>query len=185
MERLKCALTDKYMNAKQDYLVRELWILAWNASVQHADLYRKGIKPGSEDARVFRRDLIGHLSSQVIPRYSKDGINEEQHYQHIDDLIAYANNAGEKVLGLLGYKYGIAQKLLNLVLKYHWCLGAVMEPPHCPVDRIVIDKTSYKGKINWTEIVRRSQYQSIIEDIRLRAGNHSIAMWELSNYSRR
>jgi len=30
------------MNAKQTYLVKELWILAWNASAQRAHLYRKG-----------------------------------------------------------------------------------------------------------------------------------------------
>jgi hypothetical protein len=172
------------MNAKQDYLVKELWILVWNASVQHADLYRKGIKPGSEDTRLFREKLISYLSSQVIPMYGKDGIKEDQHYKHIDDLVNYANNVGERVLGQLGYKYGVAQKLLNLVLKYHWCLGTITEPPHCPVDRIVIDKTKYRG-MSWTQIVQRSEYQTIIEDIKRLAGTRSVAMWELSIYSRR
>jgi hypothetical protein len=59
-------------------------------------------------------------------------------------------------LGELGYKYGVAQKLLNLFLKYLWCLGTIAEPPHCPVDRIIIGKTCYKDK-NWTEIVQRSE----------------------------
>jgi hypothetical protein len=172
------------MNAKQDYLLKELWILAWNASVQRADLYRKDIEPSSEDTGHFRANLIGYLSSQVIPAYNKDGIKEEQHYKHIDDLIAYANSVGEKVLGKLGYKYGVAQKLLNLVLKYHWCLGAITEPPHCPVDRIVIDKTRYRGKA-WTKILQRSDYQKIIEDIKRLAGTQSVAMWELSIFSRR
>ena len=173
------------MDTKQDYLVKELWILAWSASVQRANLYRKGIEPSSKETRRFRENLISYLSSQVIPKYSQDRINEEQHYKHIDDLVAHANGVGEKVLGELGYKYGVAQKLLNLALKYHWCLGAIPEPPHCPVDRIVIEKTNYKGKINWTEIEHRSQYQSVIEDIRLRARNQSISMWELSIFSRR
>jgi hypothetical protein len=172
------------MNPKQDYLVKELWILAWNASVQRAHLYTNDVEPNSEDTRLFRASLISHLSSQVIPRYSKDGIKEEQHYKHIDDLIAYANSVGEKVLGQLGYKYGVAQKLLNIVLKYHWCLGAITEPPHCPVDRIVIDKTSYRG-MSWTKIVQRSEYQAIIQDIKRLAGTQSVAMWELSIFSRR
>jgi hypothetical protein len=118
------------MNDKQDYLVRELWILAWNASVQRAHLYRSGTESSSEDgSRRFREALIDYLESQVIPRYRKDRITEEQHYKHIDDLVAYANSVGEKVLGQLGYKYGVAQKLLNLILKYHWCLGVINEPP--------------------------------------------------------
>jgi hypothetical protein len=131
----------------------------------------------------MHENLITYLSSQVIPRY-KDGIKEEQHYERIDDLVSYANTAGEKVLGYLGYKYGVAQKLLNLVLKYHWCLGAIAEPPHCPVDRIVIDKTRYRGKA-WTKIVKRSEYQPIIEDIKRLMGAQSVAMWELSIFSRR
>jgi hypothetical protein len=123
-------------------------------------------------------------SSQVIPAYNKDGIKEEQHYKHIDDLIAYANSVGEKVLGKRGYKYGVAQKLLNLVLKYHWCLGTITEPPHCPVDRIVVDKTRYRGEA-WTKILQRSDYQKIIDDIKRLAGTQSVAMWELSIFSRR
>jgi len=172
------------MNAKHDYLVSELWILAWNASVQHARLYRQGIEPSLGETRLFRQKVIRYLSSQVIPRYSKVGINEGQHYKHIAELVTYANSVGETVLGQLGYKYGVAQKLLNLALKYHWCLGAITEPPHCPVDRIVIDKTRFSGK-SWTMIVQKSEYQTIIEDIKRLAGAQSVAMWELSIYSRR
>jgi len=157
------------MNAKQEYLVKELWVLAWNASVQRADVYRSGTKHGSEDVRLFSESLISYLSSQVIPSYSRGMVKEEQHYQHIDELVAYANSVGERVLGEFGYKYGVAQELLNLALTYHWCLGLVTEPPHCPVDRIVIDKTTYRGT-NWTEIQRRSEYQVIIEDIKRRTG---------------
>jgi hypothetical protein len=172
------------MNAKQDYLVKELWILAWNASVQRSHLYRSGIEPSSPDTRVFREKLISYLSSQVIPMYRPDQIREEYHYQHIDALVGYANSVGDRVLGPLGYKYGVAQKLLNLALKYHWCLGIIPEPPHCPVDRIVIDKTIYRGK-SWTQIEQRSEYQPIIEDIKRLAGAASVATWELSMYSRR
>jgi len=172
------------MTAKQDYLVKELWILAWGASVQRANLYRKGIEPGSKDTRLFREKLISYLSSQVIPAYREAGIKEEHHYTHIDDLVAYGNGVGDKVLGQFGYKYGVAQKLLNLALKYYWCLGEIAEPPHCPVDRIVLDKTKFNGT-SWTNIVQRSDYQAIIEDLKRRAGTQSIAMWELSTYSRR
>jgi hypothetical protein len=33
--------------------------------------------------------------------------------------------------------FGIAQKMLNLYLKYMWSLGNIQEPPHFPVDRII------------------------------------------------
>jgi hypothetical protein len=172
------------MNDKNDYLVKELWISAWNASVQHSGLYRKGLKPNSEKTRIFRETLIGYLSSQVIPRYNKEGLTEEQHYGAIDGVVAFANDVGEAVLGPAGYKYGVAQKLLNLILKYYWCLGEVAEPPHCPVDRIVISMTRHRGK-NWTQITQRADYQMIIEDIKRLAGSQSIAMWELCTFRRR
>lgn len=83
------------------------------------------------------------------------------------------------------YKYGVAQKLLNLALKYYWCLGYIPEPPHCPVDRIIIDKTQLKGKVNWTEIEDEHEYRQVIEAVRKIAGTESLARWELLNYGRR
>ena len=176
------------MDAKLDYIVRELWILAWNGSVQRAKLYKEGVESNSESLRDdFREKIIAYLSSHVIPQYRKTVIAEEQHYTNIEDLIAYANSIDSQVLGQLGYKYGVAQKLLNLALKYQWCLGIISEPPHCPVDRIVINKTKYKNRINWTQMVARSEYQSVIEDIKRLARNagQSPSMWELMIFNRR
>jgi hypothetical protein len=177
------------MNAQEDFLLGELWMLAWGASVQHANLYQRGYSSGtqpvSKNAQRLSDHLFAYLSSEIIPNYT-GRLEEEQHYKYIDNLIVYANSAGSRVLGELGYKYGVAQKLLNLFLKYLWCIGKIAEPPHCPVDRIIIGKTRYKGR-NWTQIVRRSEYEEIIEDIRRLANleGTSIAQWELSNYGRR
>ena len=176
-------------NTQQEFLIGELWMLAWGASVQRAKLYRTGYNrstaPASTNSQRLSDHLFDYLLDNSIPEYAV-GVEEEQHYKYIDDLIVRANSAGSQVLGDLGYKYGVAQKLLNLFLKYLWCLGTIAEPPHCPVDRIIIGETRYKDR-NWTEIVRRSEYQEIIEDIRRLANQRgtSIAMWELSTYGRR
>jgi len=168
------------------FIVEELAILAWGASVQRARIYRQGLGQGTEDARSFRREILEFISSTLLPQY-KQPVAESGHYKNIDQLIEYASRRGQKVLGDSGYKYGAAQKLLNLTLKYHWCLGAVHEPPHCPVDRIVIEKTSFRGSLNWTQIVERAGYQKVIEAVEVlaRKDRLSIARWELANYSRR
>src|SRR5258708_2282801 len=177
------------MNAQHDFLLGELWMLAWGASVQRANLYRRGYgggtTPASENGQRLSDLLFEYLLREIIPEY-RNRVEEEQHYKHIDDLIVHANRVGSQVLGEFGYKYGVAQKLLNLFLKYLWCLGAIAEPPHCPVDRIIIAKTRYKER-NWTKIVRRQEYQEIIEDISRLANieGTSIARWELSTYGRR
>ena len=98
--------------------------------------------------------------------------------------------AGEEFGAILRggrYRYSSAQKLLNLYLKYQWCLGHVAEPPHCPVDRIVLSMTSLKNKANWTEIDSRHEYMQLIDAIREQADRDglSIAAWEMTNYRRR
>jgi hypothetical protein len=83
-------------------------------------------------------------------------------------------------------RFGIAQKLINLYLKYRWCLGQIPTPPHCPFDRIIISKIGlYNGVINWTEIDCPNTYRSLVEKAQIKAGEMSIAEWELLEFSRR
>ena len=174
------------MTTKQSYLVSELGILAWGASVQRAPLYAVNLRQGSKESIIFRGHVTEFVSAKLLPQY-KNLVGEPEHYKNIDHLIKFANTKGMGVLGPNGYKYGVAQKFLNLTLKYHWCLGLAEEPPHCPVDRIVIDKTKFKGKVNWTEIVEAAEYKKIISEVHDLAKKEglSIAMWELKCYSRR
>ena len=169
---------------KLEFLVTELWILAWGASVQRANLYKKGSDKSKTDS--FRKKIIDYLKSEVLPKY-KNQITEDHHYKNIEDLIKFANENNNGFLSEDGYRYGVAQKLLNLVLKYHWCLGLIKEPPHCPVDRVVINKTKYKGNINWTHIKQKSEYEKVIENIKRLAENNNISvpLWELKEFSRR
>jgi len=175
------------MDNRTKYLERELWILAWNASVQHAAVYKKGLyQTQREQINIFRGKIISYIKDHLIPEYREE-IKESSHCLNIERLIDYAIKVDTGVLGKDGYKYGIAQKLLNLSLKYYWCLGLIAEPPHCPIDMIIIDKTEFKGKINWTQMLTEREYLDIISAIRILAkmGNCSIAQWELNNYERR
>jgi hypothetical protein len=174
------------MSIKLTFLANELGILAWGASVQRAHLYQEGIDSSAKEVAQFRSDVTKFLSGEMLPQY-QSLVTEDQHYRNLDCLIERASILGKSLLGIHGYKYGVAQKLLNLMLKYHWCLGLAAEPPHCPVDRIVISKTKFKGKINWTHITNQSQYKQVIQDVQrlAEAKGLSIAEWELTCYSRR
>lgn len=175
------------MDRKTEYIVSELWILAWNASVQRAALYKRGVRESKNDAiNIFRNQLINFIKTKLLPQYSIK-VGEPQHCRNIQELVDYANKIDNGLLGENGYKYGVAQKVLNLSLKYYWCLGQIQEPPHCPIDRIVIDKTPYRGMINWTKILTEKEYLKIISTVRSLAEQqkYSIAQWELINYERR
>jgi hypothetical protein len=171
---------------KNEFIAGELWTMAWAASVQRAKVYKPGIKPDSEEVKAFRRDVATYVATALLPMY-KTRCAEERHYGNIDALIAHASKVGAAVLPPHAYKFGVAQKLLNLCLKYHWCLGWIEMPPHCPVDRIVIEKTSFRGKLNWTDIRAREKYAAVIDEIAklARAEGVSIAEWELRHYRRR
>jgi len=174
------------MNNKTIYILGELWISAWNASVQHSALYKEGAwKNQREEIDVFKRKVVDYIKDNLIPQY-KEKISEMRHLENIRNLIEYANKVDTGVLGENGYKYGVAQKLLNLALKYYWCLGEIEEPPHCPVDKIIIDQTRYRGR-NWTQIVEEKEYSEIISAIKALAEQDScsISQWELNKYARR
>lgn len=178
-----------HLSKKQEYLIRELWILAWNASVQRASLYNASVRRNrAPDKRIedFKSAIIRFVTSRLLLHYVEE-CTEEQHFKNIAALIQFANQIGGEVLGKAGCKYGIAQKLLNLMLKYLWCADMISAPPHCPVDRIVIDKTQYRGKVNWTEIREESQYREVIAAIKALSKTHqmSVPEWELNFYSRR
>ena len=111
------------MNYKTVYLLGELWISAWNASVQHSALYKAGAwKHQRDEIDVFKRKVIDYIKDNLIPEY-KEKISEQRHLQNISKLITYANNVDTGILGENGYKYGIAQKLLNLALLIKFSLS--------------------------------------------------------------
>ncbi|MGP8154789.1 MAG: hypothetical protein ACLQBQ_11760 [Smithella sp.] len=174
------------MNDKLQFVKNELLIMAWAGSVQYAKLYKENTDSNSKDVSKFREKVIKFITDNLMPYYSA-GCTEEQHYKNIQRLIDYANDVDPGILRDLGYKYGVAQKLLNLALKYYWCLGLINAPPHCPVDRIIVSKTKYSDIINWTQITEKTEYQKVIEEIKILAGDSqlSIPAWELTVFNGR
>lgn len=161
-------------------------MLAWVASVQRSKVYRAGLKPDATGVRGFRRGVCAYVTEALLPSYTST-CDPSRHCSNLESLAAYANSAGQDVLAEAGYKIGVAQKFLNLLLKYQWCLDLVAELPHCPVDRIVLQKTRFRGKLNWTEIGTIEQYVDVMKEIQDIAERQklSVAEWELRNYSRR
>ena len=168
------------LGPEQVFILNEVWTLAWAASVQRANLYVQG----SKQTRRFREKIEDFFAHHLLQHYESP-CTEERHYQNIALLVEFGTRAIPDILRDGNYRYGVAQKLLNLALKYYWCLGHIPTPPHCPVDRIVIEKTHLRGRVNWTEIKDEPQYRGVIEAIRKVAGGESLARWELLNYRRR
>lgn len=158
------------MSAQQNFIISEFWILSWGASVQRAKLLEKGVSEARR--KRFRHQIIAFAARKLLPHCSAQ-VSDSKHCRRIAALSEYGTSIGEGVLGSSGYKIGVAQKLLNLQLKYMWCLGLSAVPPHCPVDRVMIQKTRLQNKVAWTQIETVSQYLDVIASLE-RSGRQQV-----------
>jgi hypothetical protein len=134
--------------------------------------------------------LEKHLGS-VAARYV-DPVTEQEHCRNIEDL-ANTLTQKHKDTGILRdgrFRVGIAQKALNLYLKNLWCLGEITTPPpHCPLDRQIIDKlglkSSERSEYDWTKLDDIDKYKELIircDKVAREAEYQNIAEWELKVY---
>lgn len=83
-----------------------------------------------------------------------------------------------------GVTFGVAQKLLNLYLKYLWCLGEIDTPPHCPVDsRILV--TVGLPNVRWSKM-DKGVYKNIIariKEVADESGFANMSEWELETFN--
>lgn len=167
------------MSSKLSFLKQELYALSWSASVQHNKIYKDKV-PGNERS-VLKKRMFERLEEFII-KY-KNPLDEKTHVNNINRISEISEEEGGRILIGKKFNIGTSQKLLNLYLKYLWCIGEISEPPHCPIDRIILNKIGNK-KINWTQIDDLSQYIEIIEKLRMKSNGDSIAVWELKMYQK-
>lgn len=81
------------------------------------------------------------------------------------------------------FRIGLAQKALNLYLKYLWCAGFAARPPHCPVDAIILESAGIRAATPWTRLDSIEEYARLIEALRAIASGRPLAEWELEVWS--
>ena len=166
---------------KISFLEDEIWILAWGAASQRGNIFSKSL---SNSQKVVERNYIKKAVFKILEelKYSKN-ITENILMEKIEFLVeSYSSST-------FNFNVGHSQKLINILLKYYWVLGWLKsEPPHCPIDRIVLSKAKIKinGKIpSWTKMKDIDEYKYCIKKIKKFAYPISIACWELEIFRRR
>lgn len=150
------------------------------ATVQRARIYAPD---SSEESREeFRRALWAQLD-QLTPSY-RLAVGEPEHIGNIQRLASRLSRLHGSTLREGRFRIGPAQKALNLMLKYHWSAGWIPEPPHCPLDAIIIGKLPGDVRLNWTDLDSVPDYRRLIEAARVTAAAYglSLAQWELAAY---
>jgi hypothetical protein len=169
---------------KKRFIDDQVFSLTLMATTQRSGIYREEV--GESERAKFRGALKSALES-LAKEYVIE-VPREQHHKNIKSLSASLSTSHGAYLSNNRFRIGLAQKSLNLYLKYLWCLGRLdNEPPECPIDRIVLDKIGcpHCKKINWTSIDTISEYSVAIEHASDAAQKNglSLAEWELKVWS--
>jgi hypothetical protein len=180
IEETMADIYDGQMQSQKDFLRAEFWMASWSASVQRSRLYTD--RAGSDPARkIFQAKVRFFVDEKLLPRYT-NGCTEKDHYANIRALEKSGSRDGVDLL-CNGYPFGVAQKLLNVYLKYQWCSGWISEPPHCPIDRTILAKLKLDHLFIWTTM-KESDYRAAIDELKRVSGSLSPARWELNEFRR-
>ncbi len=169
---------------KERYITYELGLLSRQAALSTRDrkspVYAKGVK---EHQKGPAKDAVLAVLKDNRTTYLAGGISEEDHIAYIEQTATKLSSSIGKYLHNGRFRIGVAQKLVNVHLKYLWTAGLIREPPHCPIDGIIRDI----AKINYDWIVSDSikEYREAIAGLKSEAGSASLSVWELVNFRRR
>jgi hypothetical protein len=154
---------------KNQFLNNEIWTLTIGGAFQRANVYKATVS--DIDKRDFKSDTRKYIEENLLPQYSKSGISDEVHIKNIKELSSYTIEFSD-LLQNDKLNFGVCQKMLNLYLKYQWCLGTIAPPPHFPVDRIIQEKLNNRAKKlgiksckveAWTQFKDETKYLEIIQ----------------------
>jgi hypothetical protein len=168
---------------QKDFIYNEIWTLTLSAAFQRANIYINTTVI-DKDKNKFKEELKVFIEKELLPTYKNENrLTDEQHINNIE-LISIFSRKHNSILTKGSLNFGVSQKLLNLILKYLWCLFDYPEPPHFPVDRRIQEITSYSPIIAWTRIDKSDDYMKIIGHLRDQTKS-SIAHYEIEHFERR
>lgn len=167
--------------SKKKFIDDEIWILTFGGGFQRANIYKKNVTDlGKNELRTYIREYVRKV---VEASYAKGCLSDTAHSKIISRFCDDVSLNFKEILKGGRLKIGIGQKILNLYLKYLWCLGIIPEPPHCSFDRIIISKLGLD--VNWTKLDDIGQYNKLVSVAKTKANLKSLSEWELEVFSRR
>ena len=168
---------------RKEFIQSEVWILSTLGAFQRANIYKEGITEIKK--KHFRFKLKEYITNVLVDDYRHD-VNEKKHIENIENLSKFSKKFNSILQGGQ-LNFGVSQKLLNLYLKYLWCMDMVATPPHFPVDSIIQKKLRVSNPVPWTRMTTSDDYLRIIDVAKELLPNHTyktIAELELHLFDR-
>lgn len=136
----------------------------------------------SESATEKDKNLFGIALREKLDEISsgyQSMVMEEEHLSNIKRLSNELSSRFHHCLKNGRFRIGIAQKALNLYLKYLWGANLIVSPPHCPFDSIVIKELPDCRDLKWTSIDDIEDYSRLVKAARREAKDKPLPQWEL------
>jgi hypothetical protein len=180
---------DGHQMAKEEFLLDEIAILAISAGLQRSRSYFNDANTVRKEN--FRNLLKVRLSGLRLEKEERD--LRSDHFERIQEFQEASRDPTILKNGIISF--GVAQKIVNLYLKYLWCLGIFKSsPPHCPFDRNVIHvlrqccdnqkDRRWLSDIAWTEMTQ-ADYVRLVGVAQSSISSPSIAEWELGVFNKK
>jgi hypothetical protein len=172
--------------SKRAFLTYELGILTCKAALStRDDVYPVYARDANRVQRAAAQDAIRAVLPIIENRYSKGAAikSDDLHVEFIQEIADQLSGDHGDALHNGRFRIGIAQKLINLHLKYLWAAALIPEPPHCPLDGIVRDIANLD--YDWTSNNSIEDYKCAIDTLKNIATPRTLAVWELEEFRRR
>ncbi len=148
-----------------------------NSALQRSRTYLSGVT--ERQAEILRMAIDRSIMS--LAEQYRVPCDDDIHCDRIVGLARSLSEGHQAVLADGRFRIGIAQKALNLHLKYLWCLEPERpEPPHCTLDGQILGATKHPGA--WTRLDSIDEYRewtSHVRDYAKSKGFESTVVWEL------
>lgn len=171
---------------KKEFLLDQFEDSSIHAAFARGNVYWKDKDISDEDKDRLKKTIKESLR-KLEEEYKKEtSVGDVVHIKNIGRLQDNITNAHGNILANNKFRLGTAQKLLNLYLKYLWCVGWIKKPPpHCPFDSGIYEKLksndekSMKGIPSWTNLTEIDDYKKLVANAeKAKLENESIAEWE-------
>lgn len=165
---------------KESFLKNEFLTMSVFGALGRSNTYSDSAS--ENDKQDFRNGLREQLR-EIGSRYYLT-VTEEKHLANIVELSDALTSKFSSCLKNGRFRIGIAQKALNLYLKYLWCANFIPAPPHCPFDSIIIGYLPECGNLNWTTIDNVDDYLKLVKAAKNVAKDRTIAEWEMRTWGK-
>lgn len=132
------------------------------------------------------RHAIRKLFLDIESIYMAKQVPENDHIEFIVKTANSLSSAYKDCLFEQKLRIGVAQKLINLYLKYLWAAELLSnEPPHCPIDGIIRNEANIE--YNWISSDCINEYKQAVMKLKAisEPRGKTLAQWELEVFRRR